>query len=139
MHSLKVSDYMNHRPVTFNTGMTVVEAVERLLQSHQTGGPVVDVNRHLVGFLSEQDCLNKMLESSYYQEQVAMVDDIMYKDALSFKPYTSVIEVAQQMLGQKPKIYPVVDDDGFVVGSISRTEILRAIDIQQHDGYQKMA
>jgi predicted transcriptional regulator len=57
MESLNVSDHMNQRPVTFTTEMTVAEAVERLLQSRQTGGPVIDEQNKVIGFLSEQDCL----------------------------------------------------------------------------------
>ncbi|MDF2177580.1 CBS domain-containing protein [Aliiglaciecola sp. CAU 1673] len=137
MESLKVGDYMNHRPVTFNPDMTVAEAVERLLNGHQTGGPVIDEQKRLLGFLSEQDCLTKMLESSYYREQVARVKDVMRKDVLSVKPYASIIELGQQMLGVKPKVYPVVDDDGLLLGVITRANVLKAIDIQLHAGYER--
>lgn len=136
MESLQVCDYMSQRPVTFTTEMPVAEAVEKLLHSHQTGGPVINDKKKLVGFLSEQDCLRQMIESSYYREQVARVKDIMVKDVLSVKPYTSVLEVAQKMISEKPKVYPVVDDDGILRGSISRAQVLNAIDIQLQDGYK---
>lgn len=136
MESLKVGDYMSQRPVTFTTEMPVAEAVEKLLHSHQTGGPVVNEKRELVGFLSEQDCLRQMIESSYYREQVARVKDIMVTDVLAVKPYSSVLEVAQKMITERPKVYPVVDDDGVLLGSISRAQILNAIDVQLQDGYK---
>lgn len=136
MESLQVKDYMSQRPVTFTTEMPVAEAVEKLLHSHQTGGPVVNEKRELVGFLSEQDCIRQMIESSYYREQVARVSDIMVTPALSVKPYTSVLEVAQKMITDKPKLYPVVDDDGVLLGSISRAHVLNAIDVQLNDGYK---
>lgn len=139
MESLQVRDYLNQRPVTFTTEMPVAEAVERLIQSHQTGGPVVNDKRQLVGFLSEQDCLRQMIESSYYREQVARVKDIMVVDVLSVKPYHSVIEVAQKMVTEKPKVYPVVDDDGVLMGTINRAQVLNAIDVQLRDGYKKRA
>lgn len=137
MESLQVKDYLNQRPVTFTTEMPVAEAVERLVQSHQTGGPVVNEYRELVGFLSEQDCLSQMIESSYYREQVARVKDIMKAEVLTVKPYDSVLEVAQKMITEKPKVYPVVDDDGVLMGTINRAEVLNAIDIQLRDGYRK--
>lgn len=138
MESLQVRDYLNQRPVTFTTEMPVAEAVERLLQSHQTGGPVVNEKRKLVGFLSEQDCLRQMIESSYYREQVARVKDIMVTDVLAVKPYDSVLEVAQKMITEKPKVYPVVDDDGVLMGTINRARVLNAIDVQLRDGYKKV-
>ena len=136
MESLKVSDHMNLRPVTFTSDMPVAEAVERLLLAKQMGGPVIDAQNKVIGFLSEQDCLVQMIESSYYREQVAHVKDIMRTEVLSIKPYTSIIELAQQMTTAKPKIYPVVDDDGYLLGTINRSALLHALDLQLHDGYK---
>ncbi len=130
---------MNQRPVTFTSKMTVAEAVERLLQTKQTGGPVIDTSNKVIGFLSEQDCLVQMIESSYYREQVAHVKDIMKIEVLSIKPYTSVIDLAQKMMTEKPKVYPVVDDDGYLLGTINRSALLHAIDLQLHDGYRLRA
>jgi len=116
--------------------MSVAEAVERLLQSGQTGGPVVDDKNKVVGFLSEQDCLVRMIESSYYREQVCRVKDIMQTEVISIRPYVSVIEQAQKMLVAKPKVYPIVDDDGYLLGTINRSQLLNAIDMQLRDGYR---
>lgn len=136
MESLKVNDYMNRRPVTFTTEMPVAEAVERLLAGSQTGGPVLDSRNKVVGFLSEQDCIAQMITSSYYREQVARVKDIMRVDVLTVKTYDSILEIAQRILTEKPKIYPVVDDDGYFEGTISRADVLYAIDVQLRDGYK---
>lgn len=139
MESLLVSDYMNHRPVKLRVDMPIAEAVEQLLGSKQFGGPVTDASNKVVGFLSEQDCLSKMITSSYYREQVCRVQDVMHDDVLTVKPYSTVLELAQLMLQAKPKIYPVVDDDGFLLGSINRTEVLNAIDVHLRDGYKHEA
>ncbi len=137
MESLQVNEYMNVRPVTFTCNMTVAQAVEKLLQSKQTGGPVIDDKNKVIGFLSEQDCLKQMIASSYYREQVAQVKDIMKTDVLAIKSYMSVMELAQKMLLEKPKMYPVVDDDGYLLGSINRSALLHAIDVHLHDGYKQ--
>lgn len=128
MESMKISDYMNVRPVIFREEMPIEQAVERLVQTNQPGGPVVGRDRKVVGFLSQQDCMQTMLKSVYHNEQLALVKEVMKKDVLSLKPYGSVFELAEQMLGDKPKLYPVVDDNGKLVGTISRTEVLTAID-----------
>ncbi len=137
MESLHVSDYMNRRPVTFMTEMPVAEAVERLLGGNQTGGPVLNEHNKVVGFLSEQDCIAKMVASSYYREQVARVKDIMVNPVLHVKAYDSVVELAQRMLKDKPKVYPVLDDDGYLLGTISRSDVLYAIDVQLRDAYKR--
>lgn len=137
MESLKVVDYMNRRPVKLSPEMPVAEAVESLLLSKQTGGPVVSKRGELVGFLSEQDCLSRMITSSYYREQVCHVEEIMRTEVLTVKEYDSILALAERMLKEKPKVYPVVDDNGIVVGSINRSEVLNAIDVQLRDGYKK--
>ena len=60
----------------------------------------------------------------------------MRTDVLSVKPQDSIIELAQLMIGQKPKIYPVIDDVGKLVGTIARRDVLYAMDVQLHDGYK---
>lgn len=135
MKSLKVEDYMNKRPVTFSVDMNIAEAVERILDIDQSGGPVLDSRGKVVGFLSEQDCITQMIESTYYREQVAKVGDIMATEVKSLRPYTSVLEVAQKMALSRPRIYPVIDDDGHLVGTIDRHQVMRAIDTQLHDAY----
>ena len=61
MDLLKVADYMHRHPVTFTVDMPVEMAVALLIKGRQTGGPVVDSNNKIVGFVSEQDCLARML------------------------------------------------------------------------------
>jgi len=97
---------------------------------------VIDSNKRLVGFLSENDVLAKMLETIYYNEHIADVADLMRKDVLTVKPYDSIVELGQSMLKNRPKVYPVVDDDGNLLGTISRNDVLRAIDLHHRSGFQ---
>jgi len=128
MESLQVKDYMNHYPVTFTPEMVVQEASLRFLKTKQIGGPVIDTNQQLIGFLSESDVLSKMIDSIYYNEHFSYVSELMRKEVLTVKPYDSVIELGQTMLTNKPKVYPVVDDDGNLLGTICRNDVLHAID-----------
>jgi len=128
MVSLKIEEYMNHYPVTFTADMAIEEASLRFLKTKQIGGPVIDDNGKLIGFLSESDVLAKMIETIYYNEHIADVADLMRKEVLSMKPYESVIELGQLMLKNKPKVYPVIDDDGNLLGTICRNDVLHAID-----------
>ncbi|GAB3293311.1 CBS domain-containing protein [Pseudidiomarina andamanensis] len=138
MHSLKVVDYMNRHPVSFSPEMSIEAAVSVLLQSNQRGGPVVDAQHKLVGFLSEQDCLATMLRDTYHNEQSATVGDCMYRgDVVTIDADSSVTDLAQQMTANKPKMYPVVDAERQLIGVITRTDVLRAIDLHLRDGYSR--
>lgn len=128
MESIEVQEYMNHYPVTFTADMAIEEASLHFLKTKQMAGPVIDDKGQLIGFLSESDVLEKMLETIYYNEHIANVGDLMSKNVLTMKPNYSVIELGQLMLKDKPKIYPVIDDNNKLLGTISRNDVLQAID-----------
>lgn len=127
MDSIKVSHFMKKHFISFTPEMPIVTAVGKLLATQQIGGPVIDNNKKLIGFLSEQDCMSATLQASYHFEGIATVGDCMHAPALSVGPDDSILTLAEQMLGAKPKIYPVVDQ-GTVVGLITRRDVLTAID-----------
>ncbi|MCE2571981.1 CBS domain-containing protein [Motilimonas eburnea] len=138
MEEITIARYVNKRPVTFHRDETVAHAVEKLLRAKQIGGPVLDEHKKVIGWISEQDCLQKMIESSYHCESAALVEDMMRTDVLSLTINASVLDVGQQMLGAKPKAYPVVEDER-LVGVISRSDILKAIDMHLSSCYVKTA
>lgn len=123
MRSLKVSDVMwNHiEPIRCGTPLTKV--VKTLLHNHVTGLPVVDDHRHVLGFISEQDCIHSLLVSSYHGEGDPIVDDVMFRKPLTISPEMSVVDLAQNLGAGKPKVYPVVDHDK-LIGIVTRTAIL---------------
>ena len=139
MDFLKVIDHLNRHPVTFTADMTLEAAVDKLSASCQIGGPVIDAQHKVVGFLSEQDCLSRMLVASYHDQMSAFVSDVMHKEVITVKPDTGIIELAQMMVQQKPKLYPVVDDNQRLIGVISRTNVLKAIDQELHSHYRKVS
>ncbi|WP_317931862.1 CBS domain-containing protein [Halioxenophilus sp. WMMB6] len=130
MESMKVADYMTTEFVKFNPNALVVEAVRDLLKHEAIGGPVISASGELVGWISEQDCMSSALQVLYYNQRVAQVADVMKTEVLTVLEDDDLLSLAQQMLKQKPKAYPVLDDDGRVIGIISRRLILRAIDKQ---------
>jgi len=130
MKSLEVSHYMIAKSIAFKKDMAIQTAVQILLESEQIGGPVVDGGGRVVGWLSEQDCLAKMLEASYYHESAALVEDVMVNKAVTVKKEMSIIDIAQLMLRTAPKIYPVVDDEDHYIGLISRKKVLAGMSKQ---------
>jgi predicted transcriptional regulator len=132
MKLLKIRAYMSKRVVTFDKQMDIASVVERLLQSFQMGGAVIDENNHVIGFISEQDCIQKMIESSYTGESNETAESIMKKAVLTVNWNDSIMGIAEQMTQDKPKIYPVVDDENKIIGTITRSDILRALDDYFH-------
>jgi CBS domain-containing protein len=112
----------NHiEPIRVGTPLTSV--VKALLGNHVTGLPVVDDQRHVLGFISEQDCIHALLVSGYHHEGDPTVDDVMFREPLTVSPELAVVDLAQNLGAGKPKVYPVVDH-GKLVGIVTRTAIL---------------
>lgn len=126
MLSILVKDYMQANVQAITADASVREVVDHLLKYNLSGAPVVDDNQNLVGFVSEQDCMKDMLNSTFYREETASVNSIMRKDVLSVTPTTSILEIAETMLGNKPKNYPVIEH-GKLIGLITRRQILQAL------------
>ncbi|EEZ00538.1 inosine monophosphate dehydrogenase-related protein [Vibrio sp. RC586] len=126
MDSLKVSDYMTTKAITFSPDMSLTAALDKVVRSENMGGPVIDAQRRVVGFLSEQDLLDKLVHASYHCQDTHIVSDCMHKEVLFVSPETSIIEMAAMMKVGKPKMYPVIAE-GQLVGVITRRDVLRAL------------
>ncbi|MDU0353705.1 CBS domain-containing protein [Paraglaciecola aquimarina] len=108
--------------------MMVAEASASLIKKALLGGPVVDDSGKLLGWISEQECLQVTLQVVYHNTRVATVQDVMQTEVMTVNLNQDVLSIAEQMLTAKPKSYPVVDDDNKVIGVITRRHLLRMLD-----------
>ena len=134
MNLIKIRDHMDRQPVLLRANMSLATAVEKLLDNNKMGAAVVDDTGDLVGFLSQQDCLAVMIKSSYHCDMTSVVKDCMRTEVLFVGPDDSILQLAEQMLGPKPKVYPVVEH-GKVIGTINRTNVLKAMNIYMQQCY----
>jgi predicted transcriptional regulator len=108
--------------------MPVAEASAKLIKKALLGGPVIDDSGKLVGWISDQECLQSTLQVVYHNTRVAIVKDVMRQDVVTINLGSDPLEVALQMLNAKPKNYPVIDNTGKVVGVLARRHILMMLD-----------
>lgn len=132
MGRMLVGSIMSRRSPMIQLGMQVGDAVEVLLRHRFLGLPVVDKNRVVVGFISEQDCLKSLLVAGYHDEGSTKVEEVMHKEPLTVTMETAIVDVAQMMLSQKPKIYPVVDENMKLLGILERSQVLVALRDRRH-------
>lgn len=128
--NLRVKQFMIGKSIAFTKEMNLQTAVEILLASNLIGGPVVDELGHVVGWLSEQDCMAKLMEASYYSDHSALVEDVMSDKPVSVSSSLSIVDLAQKMIHEKPKMYPVLDKDNVYIGLITRKLVLGAMNTQ---------
>ena len=124
--SAVVRDCMSRKVVSFDVKDDVGDVVAVLLENKITGAPVLDENRNVIGFISEQDCIKEMLNTAFYCDLTANAGDVMIKEVLTVDVDTSISELAEQLTTNKPKMYPVVEQ-GKLVGIISRSDVLQEL------------
>lgn len=128
MITASIADCMSKDFARIHPDMPVVQAANLLIRHAMLGGPVVDADGLLLGWISEQECLRVAIQVAYYNQRVATVRDIMRSDVLSVSGDMDPLALAQQMLGDKPKNYPVVDGKGKVLGVVGRRHLLQQFD-----------
>ena len=126
MRSILVKDFMDRNPHAINQNTPVRSAVVMLVKEQISGAPVVDEDNNLVGFISEQDCIQEVLNDAFYCEESPSVLAVMSKTVITVSPETSIVEIAEAMGKRPPKNYPV-EENGKLIGLISRRLILKAL------------
>ena len=127
LRSLLAKDYMTADPLAFTPDMDVLKAIHQLLQHDLPGAPVVDGKDALIGYLSEKDALKVALSAAYYEQLGGTVREFMHQPVISIDAETSLIEAAEIFLAHPYRCLPVAVD-GRLVGQLSRSDILRALE-----------
>jgi len=125
--SIVVDDFMTTHLSTARPEMDLLALVDLLLVQGISGAPVVDPDGKLVGMISEQDCLRKILVGTYQGDIGGRVEDAMTSPVETVKMGASIVEVAEQMLATNRRRFPVVDSGGRLRGQISRRDLLKAV------------
>lgn len=68
-----IADCMCRKFADIHPDMPVVEASGRLIKQEMFGGPVVDDEGRLVGWISERECLRAAMQVVYHNQRVAAV------------------------------------------------------------------
>lgn len=149
---IPVSEIMDSDPATVGRDTDVRTAIE-MLRSHELPGlPVVDGDGGLVGILTESDLVIrgseqelqlphfinllggivfiepfKGFEQRLRKAFATRVEDMMTADPITCRPEESVREVARRIAESKHNRLPVVDDNGKLVGVVTRVDVLSAL------------
>ena len=121
-----IKDIMTNQFPAIYAHTELTDIIEQLQSHGLFGAPVLDAQKQLIGFISEQQLLNPLLQNSYFCDGKIIAQDLMNKDVLTVKSNMLVVDLATQMQGDKPKIYPVVEDNK-VIGLVTRSRVINAL------------
>ena len=133
-----VKDVMSTHVVAVRKNAPFKEMATRLREHRVSAFPVLDEDNKVVGVVSEADLLTKeALEFSatgrvsgmlHHREQAkaaaTTAADLMTKPPVTVGPDEFVSHAARLMYARKVKRLPVVDDDGRLIGIVSRADLL---------------
>ncbi|MDE5086916.1 MAG: CBS domain-containing protein [Trichodesmium sp. St15_bin1_1] len=145
-----VSDIMSYNPITVKPEMPLKEAIKILAEKRISGLPVVNENGNLVGIVSETDLMWQesgatpppyimLLDSIIFLENPARyekeihkalgetVQDVMTKNPLTTTPDQPLPATAKLMHERNIHRLPVLDENGLVIGILTRGDIIRAM------------
>ncbi len=130
----RVAALMNHKVITLNDRNSVHDAWQQLSQEGINQAPVVDNNKVLVGLFSRTQLLTpenldlpEISMAAWRALLSQRVADLMWTPVPSVSPDTDIRRVANVLLDTGLPGLAVANDEGSVVGFISRSDILRAV------------
>jgi CBS domain-containing protein len=137
---MKVRDLMTTDPITTTADAPLKEAARTMVREKISGLPVMEGDK-LVGMVTEGDFLRQeanrdqpyrlsLLEALFgdggAEPAVETVGEVMTEPVITITPDATVSEAARVMSHRKVKRLPVVDDEGKLIGVISRADIVNA-------------
>jgi CBS domain-containing protein len=140
--TMRVEDVMTRVVRTVSPDTSLREAAEILAELRISGLPVVDEGK-VVGVVSEADILTKergkapeggglfrlLFEENGHARAKMLAKtagEAMTAPAITIAPHRPVAEAAGTMIDRRVNRLPVVDDDGTLLGIVTRADLVRA-------------
>ena len=120
---------MQPQVITVNANDDVAQAWRVLVEHQIHQAPVLDDSSQLVGIVSERNLLTTF-NVDHGQIRDALfkrVSDVMSTPVVAATPLTDIRRIARVMLDRDVDGVPIVNDNGALLGFISRSDILRAV------------
>lgn len=132
-----VRDVMTPDPVTVTAKASVKEALTRLATLGITSMPVVDDRGRLCGIVSEADLIREAVARDPRAQERPItvepvypprtVEEVYTHSAMSVRAGDDVAAAVDLMTSTAVKCLPVLDDDGVLVGVLSRSDVVQAL------------
>jgi CBS domain-containing protein len=147
MNSL-VRDLMTTEVVTVERSTPFKEIVARLAERRVSAAPVLDSGGRVVGVVSEADLLlkeehpdpelgvpqvwSRRRRVERDKAAATVASELMTAPAVTVPPTATIAEAARRMHTAEVKRLPVVDEEGLLVGIVSRADLLKVFARPDH-------
>ena len=120
---------MQRKLIIVNSRDNVTHAWRTLVDHQIHQAPVIDDSYRLVGIVSERNLLTKLnVADGRVRDVLARsVSDVMATPVVAATVLTDIRRIARVMLERDVDGVPIVNDNGELIGFVSRGDILRAV------------
>lgn len=135
-----ITHFMATDLITFTPETPIIEVISVFISKGITGAPVLNDLGEVVGLIDDKDCLRVLVDSAYHNHPVSMntVKDYMGNIMKTIREDANVVEVANLFLTTPFKRFIVLDNEGKLVGQVSRRDVLKAVqDLNSTSWYRK--
>ena len=134
-----ITKYMSKDLITFKRDTEINNVIDTLLEKNISGAPVLNDNNEIIGLIDDKDCLNVIVDSLYYNSPVRkrIVETYMTDIYKTISIDSNIVDVANKFLKSKFKRFLIVNDNGKLMGQISRKDILKAIQTVNRTNWHK--
>jgi CBS domain-containing protein len=151
--SATVKDVMTATVVAVRADTQYKDIVTVLRHCRVSACPVIDDDGRVIGVVSEADLLYKQCDPEFppglerlhwrlsqQTKATAMTaEQLMTSPALAVHPWAPVCEAAREMQKRQIKRLPVVDEDGRLVGIVTRSDVLSVYERRDDEIWDEVA
>jgi len=154
---IKIEDAMQKNVIAFKPNDQISDVAEILRKNKISGAPILDEDMKVVGIVSEGDIMRLLevhspeinlilpspldlielpLRMKHEYDEIAeglkkaatvTVEEIMTKEVVTIKKDNNISEAAEIMDSKDIKRLPVVDNNGKIIGIVTRGDIIGAM------------
>jgi CBS-domain-containing membrane protein len=125
----EVKDIMNKDLVCIDMQSTLQEAYE-LLEKHEiTQMPIISSDKTIMGLINKKTLLSLIMNDIEHVLSTLnkKLEDVILSEVITTDPISDIRRVAKVMIDFKLHAIPVVDEEGVLLGIVSKTDLLKAI------------
>ena len=150
-----LKEIMTKDVLTLSPNDSLETAAKLLVENGVSGAPVIDAFSNVIGMFTEGDLVRqqkpitkpiflmfldsafpinfKMINKDLEAMTAAKVSQLMTKDVISLHEYDEVAEAAEYMIEKNINRVPIINDDGQLLGIVTRHDIVRAAYLEAHN------
>ncbi|CAN5877292.1 CBS domain-containing protein [soil metagenome] len=116
----------NREVITIGPGVSVSDAVAKLVQENIGSLPIVDADGRIVGIFTERDLL-RGLHNQGKDFCHSKLEEVMIRDPITCRPEDSVHDAVGKMSEHQIGQLPVMDEGGKAIGLVSVGDLVRVL------------